>query len=260
MGTIERAKQLIEMFIREIQSIDCQICMDDDKWNTVLETRSLTILSKSEINSFKYRGENIRSKGCIRTESKSLPCQISQASNTNVVSFAVNKKYLIKKYMKELDKFKNLSYNVSQDSDVGWISVAIEYVYKWKVHRFTDSFKNYNVEDIPLWVLAILYNFALCVVNTNSIDGAIEELVDWFIEIDSNVNSRKYKVDSKRHFSLPYTFYQRFIHIDETQFKAVKLTLSAKQELDSLGSKLLSESNSIDKWYKLANLHQSEVM
>lgn len=260
MGTIERAKQLAEMLLHELQSIDYQSCMTNDMWVMVLETVSLSKLSKSAANSLKYQVESRRDSGYTPVELKSSSCQSNLTTGSNLIPFAANKSYLMKKYMKSLDNLKDLSCSVSQDSDIGWISVAMEYVYKWKVHRFTDAFKNYNVEDIPLWVLAILYNFALCVTTTGCIDGTIEELISWFIDLDSSNKLRNRKSSSQKHFSLPYTFYQRFVHIDKTQLNAVKLTLSAVQELDSLGYKLLSESNCVDKWYKLADLSYSEVM
>lgn len=260
MGTIERAKQLAEMLLNELQTIDCQSCINADKWAIVLETVSLSKLNKSAANSLKYRVENRRNTGYTPSNPEVSSCKSNSSEGTNLIPFAINRSYLMKKYMRAIDSFKDLSCDILQNSNIGWLSVAIEYVYKWKVHRFTDIFKNYNVEDIPLWVLAIVYNFALCVSNTGSIDGAIEEMVSWFIEIDSKVKLRKNKSDSKRYFSLPYNFYQRFIHIDTSQFKAVKLTLSAIQEMDSLGHNIVLESNCIDRWYKLANLQSSEVI
>ena len=213
--------------------------------------KSKDICDVSDSDSDSGDSKNIESrKRNTTSNTKSTESPIESGNSTKAIiapykaakkHSQVHRKYMMKQYCQQLDTLKNIKFPAF--SDDSWLGCAISCIHKWYKVRFTSKFKNYKVDNIPLWVLKILCSFAYDEVMSQSYSRSTYEFMQWFDILQSD-NSTSQDI-----YSLPATCHSKFLSINCVPKLVVDKLVEGIEKLKSKGFTLLDDVDCVNQWF-----------
>lgn len=202
--------------------------------NTVNDVTTDTSISESQ--SYDKSTESADSQADESTTSAiTMPYKRAKKSSQ------VNRKYMMKQYCQQLDNLSNIKFPAfSNDS---WLGSAINYIHRWYKIRFTSKFKNYKVDNIPLWVLKILCSFAYDEVIDSDISRSVTEFENWFNVLESKGSA------FQDCYSLPANCHSKFLSVNQVPENVVTKLIETKNKLKNLGFTLLEDVDCVNQWF-----------
>lgn len=202
--------------------------------NTVDDVTTDTIISESKSYDKSTESADFKSDEST-THAITMPYKRAKKSSQ------VNRKYMMKQYCQQLDNLINIKFPAfSNDS---WLGSAINYIHRWYKIRFTSKFKNYKVDNIPLWVLKILCSFAYDEVIDSDISRSVTEFENWFNVLESKGSA------FQDCYSLPANCHSKFLSVNQVPENVVNKLIETKNKLKNLGFTLLEDVDCVNQWF-----------